>query len=193
MHPDSRVLWGCSAPTAILPRSPPLCQNGCLSVLSSIGQSKKSKVGRRRKSRWFRSKAPWWKRKFERVRFRNATASSFIPKARGEVFAHFHAVSTDCRTYQDECFVIITHDIKESDEHSLDFALILSRIFQSWWFWTFGVRLMFSSQNAGLIGIKVSVALLSAILKKIDAHSLWYPSRNCIRPDSRLRMKGRKN
>jgi hypothetical protein len=32
MHNESRVLWGYSAPPAILPRSPQFCQNGKLSV-----------------------------------------------------------------------------------------------------------------------------------------------------------------
>jgi hypothetical protein len=37
---------------------------------------------------------PWWKRKCETVRCRDATASSFVTKVRGEVFAHFHAFVT---------------------------------------------------------------------------------------------------
>jgi hypothetical protein len=36
---------------------------------------------------------PWWKRKHETVRCRDATASSFVAKVRGEVFAHFQAVA----------------------------------------------------------------------------------------------------
>jgi hypothetical protein len=41
MHHGSRVLWGCSALPVILPWSPQLCQNGGLSVVSSIVETKK--------------------------------------------------------------------------------------------------------------------------------------------------------
>jgi hypothetical protein len=41
MHPGSRVLWRCTAPLAIVPRSYQLCQNGGLSVLSSVGEREK--------------------------------------------------------------------------------------------------------------------------------------------------------
>jgi hypothetical protein len=37
----SLVLWGCSVPPAILPRSPQLWQNGDLSVLSSVREQRK--------------------------------------------------------------------------------------------------------------------------------------------------------
>jgi hypothetical protein len=40
------LFHGCSAPYAILHRSPQLCQNGGLSVLSSIGETQKGRVGR---------------------------------------------------------------------------------------------------------------------------------------------------
>jgi hypothetical protein len=45
MHRGSRVLLGCSEPPAILPRSPQMCQNGGLSVLSLIGETEKSRMG----------------------------------------------------------------------------------------------------------------------------------------------------
>jgi hypothetical protein len=51
MHPGSRVLWGCSAPPAILPPSPQLCQNGSLSVMSSIGETENSLRGPSQASR----------------------------------------------------------------------------------------------------------------------------------------------
>jgi hypothetical protein len=41
MHRGSCVLWGCSALPVILPQSPHLFQNGCLSVLSSTGETEK--------------------------------------------------------------------------------------------------------------------------------------------------------
>jgi hypothetical protein len=48
---------------------------------------------------------------------------------------------------------------KKSDEHALDFAFHLSRLFRSRWFWTFRVQLMLSSPNACLIISRISVAL----------------------------------
>jgi hypothetical protein len=65
---------------------------------------------------------PWWKRKCEMVYCRDATASSFVPKVRDEVFA------LDCLICQDEFFNLL--DVKENDEHAHDFALHLSRLFQ---------------------------------------------------------------
>jgi hypothetical protein len=41
----------------------------------------------------FWPKIPWWRRKCDTVRCRDATASSFVAKVRGEVFAHFHALA----------------------------------------------------------------------------------------------------
>jgi hypothetical protein len=41
----------------------------------------------------FCKKIPWWKRTCQTVRCRDATASSFVAKVRGEVFAHFQAVA----------------------------------------------------------------------------------------------------
>jgi hypothetical protein len=41
---EVRDLGGCSAPPAILPRSPQLCQNGDHSVLSLIGEAEKNTV-----------------------------------------------------------------------------------------------------------------------------------------------------
>jgi hypothetical protein len=38
----------------------------------------------------------------------------------------------DCLVCQDEFFLNKTLDVKENEEHALDFALHLSRLFQSW-------------------------------------------------------------
>jgi hypothetical protein len=46
----------------------------------------------------FWSKIPWWKRKYETVRCRDETASSFVIKVRDEVFAHFHAMIVKCHS-----------------------------------------------------------------------------------------------
>jgi hypothetical protein len=45
MHPGSCVVRGCSAPSAIVAQSPQLYQNGGLSVLSSIKDRERSRVG----------------------------------------------------------------------------------------------------------------------------------------------------
>jgi hypothetical protein len=55
------------------------------------------------------------------LRCRDATASSFVAKVRGEVFAHFHAVAVnvtvvcviDSLAFQDEFFVKNSLDVKE--------------------------------------------------------------------------------
>jgi hypothetical protein len=41
----------------------------------------------------FGQKFPRKERMFEKVRFRNATASSFVAKVRGGGFSHFHTVA----------------------------------------------------------------------------------------------------
>jgi hypothetical protein len=76
-------LWRCSATPAILARSFRLCQNGGLSVLSSIMETEKRKMG----GGQFLVKIPWLKSKCETVRCRDAISSSFVAKVHGEVFA----------------------------------------------------------------------------------------------------------
>jgi hypothetical protein len=124
------VFCGCSAPPTILPRWSQLCQNG--------GLSGKSRVGGRWQSCCFWSKIPWLKRKSETDRCRDATASSFVIKVRGEVFAHIHAVVVkrhssmrNCLACQDEFIVNNLLNVTENDEHALDLALHLSRLFRS--------------------------------------------------------------
>jgi hypothetical protein len=51
-----------------------LCQNGCLSVLSSIRETEKSRVGWGRQSCCYWSN-PWWKVRSETVRCRDPTAN----------------------------------------------------------------------------------------------------------------------
>jgi hypothetical protein len=60
-------------------------------------------------------------------------------------------------------FVNNAFDVKENDEHALDFALHLSRFSRSRWVRAFCVRLMFSSLNACLIIARVSRTL----------HKMW--------------------
>jgi hypothetical protein len=53
----------------------------------------KSRVDGGRQSCCLWSKIPWWKRKWETVRCRDAIPSSFVAKVRGEVFERFYAVA----------------------------------------------------------------------------------------------------
>jgi hypothetical protein len=56
------------------------------------------------------------KRRCETVRCHDSTASSFVAKVRGEVFAHFHTVAVVCGSdflaYQGEFFVKNLLDVK---------------------------------------------------------------------------------
>jgi hypothetical protein len=79
--------------SAILPRSPQLYQNGGLSVLSSIRETENQGGWAGDNSRViFGKKFPGEKRIVETVHC-DATASSFVAKVWGEVFAHFHSVT----------------------------------------------------------------------------------------------------
>jgi hypothetical protein len=94
-----------------------------------------------------------------------ATASSFVAKVCGEVFAHVTAVCRiGCLACQNEFFVNNPLDSKENYEHVPDFALHLSCLFQSalnqGCHSNTRVRLMLSSPNACLIIAGVSIALL---------------------------------
>jgi hypothetical protein len=67
------------------------------------------------------------------------TASSFVAKVRGEVFAHFHAVAvrrnSNMRNWlfglQGRILCEQYQSLKENDKHALDFAFHLSRLFWS--------------------------------------------------------------
>jgi hypothetical protein len=59
---------------------------------SSIGETEKSRAGGDDSHIVFGKKIPWLKRKCETVYCRDATASYFVAKVPGEVFAHFYAV-----------------------------------------------------------------------------------------------------
>jgi hypothetical protein len=198
MHPGSRVLCWCSALPAILPRSLELCQMAAFQFYLQSG--KQRKVG------WvgdgshiiFGHKIPWWKRECETVQCRDVTAIFLC-----EFFAQCHAVAvkvtvvcgSDCFSCQDEFLMNNPLDVKWNDEHALDFVVHLSRTFQSGLnracYSHTRVRLMLSFPNVCLIISRVSVTL-SEICTKFDAHSLSDPSRNHIRPDTRLQIKLRK-
>jgi hypothetical protein len=65
------------------------------------------------------------------VRCRDATASSSVAKVWDKVFTHFHTVAIkhyssmqiDSMACHNEFFVSNPHDVKENDEHALDFAI----------------------------------------------------------------------
>jgi hypothetical protein len=86
MHTGSIDLYGCSPPPAILPRSPQLCQNGNLSVLSLISGWGMTVI-------LFLARSILVKKKCDTVPCRDATASFIVTKVRDEVFEHFHAVA----------------------------------------------------------------------------------------------------
>jgi hypothetical protein len=73
------------------------------------------------------------------------------------------------------------------------FSLHLSRFFRSRWVWNFRVRLIFSSLNVYLIFSSLYVAFCPEVFIKLYAHSLSKPLWNCIRTDTRLQIKERKN
>jgi hypothetical protein len=81
----------CSAPPAIL-----LDHLSCVKMTAFQFYLQS---GKQRKVEWvgddsrFWLKILWCKRKYEMVRCRDATAISFVPKVRSEVFEHFHAVA----------------------------------------------------------------------------------------------------
>jgi hypothetical protein len=82
---------------------------------------------------------PWLKKKCETMRCYDATTSSFVAKVCHEVFAHFHAVGVkrhssiwNLTVWAARTIFCVTnpHDVKENDEHALDFAFYLSRLFR---------------------------------------------------------------
>jgi hypothetical protein len=94
-----------------------LCLRFCLHQLSRIkivafefyllSGKPKSRVRGRRKSCFSVKKIQWWKRKCEMVHCHDTTASYFFAKVRGEVFAHFHAVSINRHSsMQNSLFVL---------------------------------------------------------------------------------------
>jgi hypothetical protein len=71
------------------------------------------------------------------MRCRDATITSLVAEFRGEDFANFHAFALyaivvcriDCLACQDEFFVKNLLDVKDNYDHTLEFALQLSRFF----------------------------------------------------------------
>jgi hypothetical protein len=82
MHPGSHVLWGCSAPPAILPPSLKLRQNG-RETEKLQGPSQASTVGGDKSHVVFGKKNSLVKRKCEMAHCHDAAASSFVTKVWG--------------------------------------------------------------------------------------------------------------
>jgi hypothetical protein len=64
----------------------------------------------------------------------DATASPFVTEAWSRIFAHFHAVAVNITVVCGMNRPARTNsliDVKEDDEHALDFALYLSHLFVS--------------------------------------------------------------
>jgi hypothetical protein len=71
------------------------------------------------------------------VHCHDVTASPFVAKVSSHIFMQSPQNVTvvcgiDCLACQNEFFVNNTLDAKENDEHTLDFALHLPRLFWSW-------------------------------------------------------------
>jgi hypothetical protein len=111
------------------------------------------------------------KRECEMMRCYDATTSSSVTKVWDKVFAHFHAnhhkshtvCGIECLAYQDEFLANNPLDVKENDEHTLDFALHLPRLFQAALnqacHSNTNVRFTLSSQNAYIIIARVFIVL----------------------------------
>jgi hypothetical protein len=159
-----------------------LCQNGGLSVLSSIGETENSRVSGGWQSS-FGKKTPWWKRKCEAVRCHDAAASSFVAKVHVEVFACFHAVTVKvtvvcwihCLACQDKFFVNSPLDVKENDDCSSPVSP----------FFGLGESGLFHWEDR--LGRLRVIAINPAVVASDEAsHRRWPRSaiRNRIRPDT---------
>jgi hypothetical protein len=111
MEPENHVLWGCSALPTILPRSHQLCQNGSLSVLSSIGETE-NYFGRGRQTCCLRQK---------------------FTKFRGEIISYFLAVALirhcSMRNWLFGLSGRILCEHSSYDEYALGIALHLSHVY----------------------------------------------------------------
>jgi hypothetical protein len=80
-------------------------------------------------------------------------------------------------------------DVKENYEHSFDFALYLSRLFRSRRVWTLPCTAHAFFPERLSNHCQVVRRTSSEIYTKFDAVLLSDPSRNPIRPDTRLLIK----
>jgi hypothetical protein len=198
MNDGRRGLWGSLVTNSILPQPPHLCQNGSFSVLSSIGETENSRVGRGESHVVFGQKFPGEKRKCEMVPCRNATAGSLVVKVRGEAIARFHAVA------------VKRHSSMRNWLFDLPGRILCEQSFwcqRKWWACSW-----LSSSPVWLFPVSVSLHfphtaqaffperlfnhslgprhMFSDICTQFDAVSLPDPLRNLIRPDTRFQIKG---
>jgi hypothetical protein len=153
-------------PPSILFRLPLLCQNGGLSVLSSIGETEKGRVDggttvEKGSMKWcivLMQQPVLLSPKFGA---KSSHISSSLRKT-SQLYAEFIV----CRTRQNSLWTIHLI-IKENDEHALYFALHLSRLFRSRWVWTFCVRLMLYSLNSCLITVRVFVSRFPTFARNV--------------------------
>jgi hypothetical protein len=127
----------------------------------------KSRVGGGRKSLYFGQKLPGVKGSVRRCIVVMQQPVLFSPKFEVKSLHIFtqspENVTVVCEVYclacQDELFFNNPLDVKGNDEHALNFALHLPRLFRSRCVWTFGVRLMLPFRNTCLIISRVSAAM----------------------------------
>jgi hypothetical protein len=110
-----------------------------IASLSSIGETEKRRLVRGRQSCCFSQKFPGEKGSVRRCVVVMQQPVLLSPKF-GSKFSHIFTHSLynvtvvcviNCLAYQDELFVSNPFDVKENDEHALNFALHLSRLFRS--------------------------------------------------------------
>jgi hypothetical protein len=128
------------------------------------------------------------------VRCRDATASPFVAKVRGEVFPHFHVVAVQrhrsVQELQDEVSVSDHLHVKANEGHVCNFSPISSSsVFVSLDF-PCTARAFFAERLSNRCqGLRRT---FSEIYSKFRAVPLSDLSRYHIRPDTRLQIKGHK-
>jgi hypothetical protein len=168
-----------------LPWSPHLCQNRGLSVLSSVREIEKRWRGASRMGD-----------NNHVVLVKKIPCESIVVKRQpvllspkfGAKPSHIFTVAVKCHSSMRNSLFDLKEWIlceqspwrKKNDKYALDFALHLSRHFWSWSVWIFHVWLMFSSPNACLIIVRVSVPYFPRFAQNSMAVSFSDPSRNHI-------------
>jgi hypothetical protein len=178
-----------------------LCQNGGLSVLSSIGETEESKVGGGRQSFCF-CKKKILMRKQMRWCSVLMQQSVFVAKVRREVFAHFHAVAAKRpSTMKNWLFSLRRRIICEQSPWSQRKWLACSWLCPSL-VSPFSISVSLDMPFRNLCTAYPECLsnhcqrlrrTFPEICTKFDAVPLSNPLWNCIRSDIRLQIKGRKN
>jgi hypothetical protein len=173
VHSGNSVLSGCSAPPPILSWPPQLCQNGGFSVLPSIGETWKNKVG------WDDSHVVFSGEWSVRLRVVVMQNQFFHCQSSVRSLRIFNAVAVIRHSFMRNWSVGLPGrtvfndplDVKEDDEHALYFALHLSLLFRSALsracHSNTRVRLMHYSSNACLIVSSVSIVLFTRFAQNL--------------------------